>query len=87
MASWTPLSTYDPDWQERWDRCHAALTASRAEQRAQDWACDAELDARCSRELDELNAAYHSRFRTVGTETGLWRLTSKLKVFDLEWRT
>ena len=65
MASWTPLSTYDPDWQARWDRCHAALTASRAEQRVQDWACDAELDARCSRELDELNDAYHSRFQTV----------------------
>jgi hypothetical protein len=32
MHSETTLSTYDPDWEARWERCHAALTASRAEQ-------------------------------------------------------
>ena len=65
MASWTPLTTYDPDWKARWERCHAVITASRAEQRTQDWKVNAELDARCSRELDALHAAYHARFQTV----------------------
>ncbi len=65
MASCTLLATYDPDWKARWERCHAVITASHAERHAQDGAANPELDARCSRELDELHAAYQARFRTV----------------------
>jgi hypothetical protein len=65
MASRTLLATYDPDWQVRWERCHVALEASRAEQQADETAFDVDLDARFSRELDELHAAYHARFGTV----------------------
>jgi hypothetical protein len=65
MHSETRLSTYDPDWEAHWERCHAALTASRVEQRSAGNILDAELEARCSRELNALHAAYHAQFRTT----------------------
>lgn len=61
----TPLATYDPDWEQRWERANAALQASHAEQRLPGSVLSEGCRARGMAELGELHAAYHAQFRSV----------------------